>query len=119
MITLLFIYFIAESAPPPHVCLRDLQAAGLFVLEFNEATQKLPSLPPAVGRQRSPLQPQLPAWWGCSCLTHPPQLRLPSLLPRPTQLTTNEENGLAFIVFTCLKVSIKHVSRQKKELKEG
>lgn len=116
MITLLFIYFVAESAPSPHhVCLRDLQAAGLFVLEFNEVTQKPPSLPPTVGRQRSP---QLPAWWGCSCLTHPPQLRLPSLLPRPTQLTTNEENGLAFIVLTCLKVSTKHVSRQKKELKE-
>lgn len=47
MITLLFIYFVLNlPLPAANFCLGALQAAGLFVVEFNEVTQKPPSLPP-------------------------------------------------------------------------
>lgn len=85
MITLLFIYFVAER--PPDFCLRELQAVRLFVGEFNEATQKPPSLPPTVGRQRRPLRP-LPGGAAPTLFTLP-QLRLP--VPPPLTHPANHK----------------------------
>lgn len=99
MITLLFIYFVLNlPLPTANFCLGALQAAGLFVVEFNEVTQKQAAFSPT--RRQNPLQPQLPAF--------PTSLTLPSSgyqppLPRPTQLTTNEENAPHLLFLRALR----------------
>ena len=88
------------SECPLDFCLRELQAVGLFVVKLMRRHSRSHLLYcPMVGRQRGPSVPNYLPSRASPHLPHPSQLRLLSLFPRPTWRTTNEENGLAGVLF--------------------